>query len=38
MNRYGLYIDLVYLRDNGTENLDEIIGYLGEFLDDHKED
>lgn len=31
------YSDLVNLRDTGTENLDELIGYLGEILDDHKE-
>lgn len=32
------YSTLVGLRDGGTENLDEIIGYLGEHLDDHKEE
>lgn len=32
------YDYLVRLRNEGTENLDELIGYLGEALDDHKED
>lgn len=32
------YINLVNLRNNGTEDLDELIGHLGEFLDDAKED
>ena len=26
------YIELVNMRDNGTEDLDELIGRLGEFL------
>lgn len=32
------YTMLVNLRDNGTENLDEAIGILGEVLDDHAEE
>ena len=32
------YNSLVDLRDSGTEDLDEVIGLLGEALDDHKED
>ena len=32
------YQRLVDLRDGGAEDLDEVIGYLGEALDDHKED
>lgn len=32
------YTMLVNLRNNGTENLDEAIGILGEVLDDHAEE
>ena len=32
------YLYLVNLRDHGTDNLDDIIGGLGEILDDHAED
>lgn len=33
-----VYSDLVRLRDIGTENLDELIGYLGEALNCHEEE
>lgn len=32
------YLTLVDLRDSGTENLDETIGFIGEALSDYKGD
>ena len=32
----SVYADLVKLREIGTDNLDELIGYLGEYLDDNE--
>lgn len=34
----NVYSDLVALRDIGVGHLDEIIGILGETLDDHKDE